>query len=168
MQKWSLQEVFRGLVIASTVCYLLVVFSPWLFWQGVSQETYAVLSWSGVGAFLPLPRGVYGLIVLLWVAVAVGMYQFSPQARLVFLVLTGFNLLLTLLGGMMTLMAFEAFLVTAATLMDGAILALAYLSPLKESFEDETGMAHPCAPPNDAAAAPPASSNVTDRPSSVS
>jgi uncharacterized membrane protein YvbJ len=31
---------FRIVVILSTVCYLLYLFGPWVFWRNLSDETY--------------------------------------------------------------------------------------------------------------------------------
>ena len=135
MQLGNLHKVFRSLVVVSTICCLLVAASRWLLWGVVSLKVYEVLNGSGVGAVLPLALGWMWLVMLLRVAVAIGMCRYNPRARFVCMALAVFDLVVLLLGGVLARTAFEAFLATAASLMNGAILALAYLSPLRRRFE---------------------------------
>jgi len=85
-------------------------------------------------AILPLPTFVIGLFLLLWVAAAIGLWQFNRHARLGFLLLTATSVALTALGGVAVQLPFEEVLEYAVALMDGAILAMAYFSPLKGRF----------------------------------
>lgn len=141
MKNIPLEKLFRGLAITSLVCYLLFVASPWLFDHALSQETYDGLGWRGYGAIIPLPEKVLWLVVLLWIGTTVGICQFHAPARLLFALLTAFGLITTALGGMVAMTALESLLAGIMTLLDGAILTLAYLSPLKEKFELKPDMA---------------------------
>lgn len=127
-------KVFRTLVLVSTVSYLLFLFGGWIFWRDISEETYSGLGWRGYGAILPIPYKIWWLISILWIATAIGMLTFSKQARVVYLALTLFGLVTALLGGMVAELAIENLFITLTYLTDGAVLALAYFSPLKERF----------------------------------
>lgn len=130
----GLVALFRTLVATTTFAFLLAAFSPLLNWAVVWPEISDVLRHDGSMAVLRLPSYVTGLLVLLWVAAAVGVWQFDRHARLAFLLLTAISVVLTGLGGISVQLPFEVMLEYAVALMDGAILAIAYLSPLKEKF----------------------------------
>jgi hypothetical protein len=92
------------------------------------------LEWDGYGAWLPLPGSISWLLFILNLAVAFGLWTFSKHARLVFTMLTGFYIILSLLGGVCVQTSLESFLCYFGNLADGAILVLAYTSPLREKF----------------------------------
>ena len=143
MDEPQLVKLFRTLAVISAISYLLFVFSPWLVGTQLTPETEDILSWSGYGAILPLPDKVFWLLVLIWTMTTIGLCQFQPHARWLFAALTGFSLVLTLLGGMSTLTAWQNFLGSITTLLDGAVLALAYFSPLKERFHGSANLPSP-------------------------
>lgn len=130
----SLVALFRSLVATSTFAFLAGTFGLWVHGDGVSPETSDLLRHDGSMAILPLPTFVVGLLVLLWVAAAIGLWQFNRHARLGFLLLTVTSVALTALGGVAVQLPFEEVLEYAVALMDGAILAMAYFSPLKGKF----------------------------------
>jgi hypothetical protein len=74
------------------------------------------------------------LSMLLFVALAIGLWNFSKSARLVFALLLAFLAVASLFEGLQTQTAFSGFLIYVSTLCDGAILVLAYASPLKNKF----------------------------------
>lgn len=100
----------------------------------VPQGLWDALAWHGYGALLPMPPVIGWLWVALWVAVAFGLYGFSKLVRRAFVVLTVVSLLFALLGGVQVHTAFGSFLLLSVNLADGAILVMAYTSPLKERF----------------------------------
>jgi hypothetical protein len=130
---------FRVLVVLSSLCYVLLLVGPWVFWSNLSREASDVLSWRGLDAILPLTAFPYYLLLMLWLAAAVGMYFFINAARALYAALAAFNLLVFLLGGMDTRLAVESFLIQFTTMADGAIIAIAYWSPLSKKFEVDAG-----------------------------
>lgn len=126
---------FRALVVASTASYLILFFHPWITDRFLSQAAADALAWEGYGALLPLPPSMNWLFMLLYSAVAMGLWNFSKSARLVFTLLSAFWLLDVLLAGIQVRTAFDSFLFLASSMADGAILASAYTSPVKERFE---------------------------------
>ena len=128
-------QLFRALVLVSTVAYVGWFFQLLLTGSLISQETWDALSWSGFGALLPLSPRLGWLLLLLSLAVTVGMWTFSKSARLVFAALSAFWLLTTFLGGVQVQTASGAVLLMVSHMADGAILVMAYTSPLKERFQ---------------------------------
>ncbi len=81
-----------------------------------------------------MPTFVYYLSAVLWVLAAVGLYFFISAALWLFTALVVFSIATTLLGGMQTALAAESFLIHLSNLADGATLALAYWTPLRDKF----------------------------------
>ena len=125
---------FRMLVVLSAICSVLLLIGPWVFWRDVSDETYDGLSWRGFGAVLPIAPTAYYITAALWLMAAVGVYFFVPAALWLYTALVVFGMATTLLGGMQTALAVESFLFYLLNLGDGAILALAYWTPLRDEF----------------------------------
>lgn len=137
----SFVKLFRILVATSTITFVLAAFSPRLNWGAVWPETSDLLRHDGSMAIMPLPTFVVALLMLLWVSVAVGLWQFNRHARLSFLLLTAMSVVLTALGGISVQLPFEVVLEYAVALMDGAIVAMAYFSPVAEKFALKGGNA---------------------------
>lgn len=127
-------RLFRALIILATSTYLIYWFQLLLGKGLISHDVWDALSWDGYEALLTIPDSVLWLLMLLWVAVTVGLYGFSKAARFVFLWLTLFSTVTALLGGVTVQTAFGTFLCLITNLADGAILAMAYSTPLKERF----------------------------------
>lgn len=128
-------RLFRALVLVSTGTFLIWFFHLLAGNRFISEATWDVLAWNGYGALLPLPARLAWLFLLLYVAVAAGLWMFSGPARLVFTALIAFTVITSLLGGLSVQTAFGSFLLWLTNLADGAILVLAYTPPLKERFE---------------------------------
>jgi ribosomal protein L40E len=131
---------FRVIVVVGLVSYLVTVFGPWVLWRDLSNDTYDALSWGGLDAVVMLPPIVQWLTVALWVAASVGVYFFIRAARVLYTGLVGFSILTILVGGLQPLLAVESFLNYLSCMSDGAILVLAYWSPLRKRFA--SGLEH--------------------------
>jgi hypothetical protein len=130
---------FRMLVAVSTICYMLTLIGPWIFWRNVSEQTHDVLSWSGFDAVLLIPPTIVYMTAAVWVLAAVGVYFFVPAALWLYTALVIYSIATTLLRGVTTGLAVESFLIYLSSLADGAILALAYWTPLRDKFKQPAG-----------------------------
>jgi len=128
-------RLFRALVIVSNGATVLGVFMPSIESRFLASDTVTLLGRSGEGALLTLPSGIAFLMVFLNLAVAVGLYHFSAAARTVFtLVLVAFTAL-GMFGGVTVYSPVFGSLAAVTTYSDGAILVLAYATPLKKRFQ---------------------------------
>lgn len=127
---------FRVVLLVGLASYLIYGVGAWVIWRSPSGDIADALGWSGFGAVLILPPVVYWATVALWIAATIGVYFFIPAARLLYTCLVGLTLFSSLIGGMHVSLPVEAFLLTIATLSDGAVLVLAYWSPLRKQFND--------------------------------
>jgi len=77
----------------------------------------------------------YWATAALWIAASIGVYFFISAARLLYTFLVAFSIFTTLVGGVQVHLAIEAFLIYLSSVSDGAVLVLAYWSPLRKRFE---------------------------------
>lgn len=103
-----------------------------------------LVSAGGYGAILPYDE--YSRFFMFYdvamyfgfVLSSIGMLFFYNSARMFFVLLMAISLILTLFSGMMVSIESVAFLGEILSLLDGAILALAYLTPLSEKFSSQS------------------------------
>lgn len=128
------EKRFQLIVVITTALFGLCFL--WNVWEHrfVGENTLTALSWIGSEAILELPYSVYWLNFFLQIAIAIGLYHFSANARLTFLWFTIFWTLCPLISGITVSTPFPAFMATLFTMGDGAILILAYGTPLRTRF----------------------------------
>lgn len=140
------KALFRTLIVASLFGYLagiLVVVFP----GPLSEDWETLLEWNGnsgiyetLDRFLEQKFGAVALIALLLaclsldIAVWFGLFFFWRWARLGNLLLTALFLLLTPWSGLVISLPLEAAIYDFTSLSRGAVIAMSYLSPIKELF----------------------------------
>ncbi len=129
-------KLFRSLVVVSSLSYFLFLGSWYLFTPYLSEDVLAVLTWTGYGAIIQLPPFVSWALVLFWLLIAIGMYFFNSTARLLYLVFTIFFILTTPLYGLFVSTAYDLVFLEITNFLDGAILAMAYLSSISAKFKN--------------------------------
>lgn len=131
----GLVRLYHRLVLASVVLGLLLAFLPWSRLP-LSYELQQAVQAAGLGAIVPLEAMhlLWWIQQPLWVAAGIGLYFFRSWARWLFTVLYGVSILSSLVGGAIVHLPWEAAMVTAVTLVDGALLALVFLPPLNAAF----------------------------------
>ena len=144
----TLKNRFR-LIVGLSLAFAVASAVPSFFLGGISEEWKIVLQWHGnEGVFEKLldnlpESGVAraGLLIVLIsfltyvVAVQVGMFLFWRFARVGYLLLTAGFVVLVSLDGLVVMTPFEAALCQLSLILDGAVLAIAYLQPISSYFE---------------------------------
>jgi hypothetical protein len=126
---------FRVILVVGLISYLLNIAGAWVFWRDLPVDTANAVAWAGFGAVLALPPVVYWATVALWIAATIGVYFFIPGARLLYAFLVGFTMFTALVGGVGVCLPAEAFLLYVSSMSDGAVLVLAFWSPLRKRFQ---------------------------------
>jgi hypothetical protein len=132
-------RLFQALVVISTVSYLLWFFFPYLV-LFLANDLYREISsrlgqYDGYAALLPMQHPLYYWAWFCsWLIASIGLFFFQSWARNFFLVLTVLALVLTPFGGFAVKGPLAIFFAELTTVLDGAILALAFLSPLSSAF----------------------------------
>lgn len=125
---------FRVVLVVGLISYLLNIAGAWVFWRNLPGDAADAIAWAGFGAVLAFPPIVSWATVALWIAATIGVYFFIPAARLLYAFLVGFAMFTTLVGGVHVSLPAEAFLIYVSSISDGAVLILAYWSPLRKRF----------------------------------
>jgi hypothetical protein len=131
----GLVRLFQSMVVASTAIGAFLWIWPYLPLP-ISEQTMAIRDADGVGALLPWASyWVLTALQPIWVVAGIGLYFFLWWGRLLLAAAYAAGVIAYVVGGMIIWLPWEAVLVTLATLLDGAILALAFLPPLSKYFE---------------------------------
>ena len=133
--------LFRSIVVTSVVLYLVSYFLPYESFES-NPAAVNLLKLDGYAALANPQSWLFGAgVLLLWLLAAVGLLHFDNWARYLYLALTVWALVAAGLYGIRVSSPVESVLGLAVDLLDGAILALAFLSPLKNSFVSSLGHA---------------------------
>ena len=128
------ENLFRTLVVVASGTYVLGLLVPFVEPRFLEFETVDLLNYDGYAALLTMPTGVVWLMNLVYLAASIGLYRFSASARTLFAIFTVAFGVMSLLNGVRVTSPLVCFLSVPGALADGAILLMAYATPLKEKF----------------------------------
>ena len=136
----GLIRLFQTMVIVSTVIGFFLFASPFLPLP-ISEQMAALRGYSGAGAIaFPITSFVVLLIAQpLWLLSAIGLCFLKWWARPLFVGTYALTIVGSLFGGIAVSLPWEASLATITTLIDGAVLVLAFVPPLSEYFTRDRG-----------------------------
>ena len=129
------KRVFRALVLCELLVWLLAVMS----WEPFARRVPEPL-WDQIDAVLPsaIPVNVftdsYPTFMLLWVAASIGLFAFWSPSRYLYVLLWGWSLFAAAFGPAELDYGLPSFLSTLDHLLSGAIIALAFSSPVRRAF----------------------------------
>ena len=136
-------SIFRRLIVTNIILYTALIILPYIDSAWLSEKELDVLSYAGHGAYYTFPSFILWGIFVVWVLSMLGLFYFYEPARQVFLwwlILTSF---ITIGSGLDTRTALQAFLANVSTLLDGAIITMAYLTSVQNYFKKEGRKEHP-------------------------
>jgi len=127
------KQILRTLIIGATACYLIWFFLPFL----ASDLEQKIGAYSGHGALLPVNHPAYPWIwMVIWLVAAVGVYLFQNWGRFLYLALTILGPVLAPFSGYVIQPALDTAFSNANLILDGAVLAVAFLSPVSKLFKN--------------------------------
>jgi hypothetical protein len=132
-------RLFQTLVVISTLSYVLWFFFPHIS-QWFANDLYRDVAsrlgqYDGLGALLPIHHPLYYVPwFTFWLIASIGLFFFQNWARYLFLFLYVLSLALAPFSGFSVKGPLESFFGEITAVLDGAILAMAYLSPLSAAF----------------------------------
>jgi hypothetical protein len=135
----GLIRLFQTMVITSTLIGLFLFASP-LLPLPISGQMAALRGYSGAGAIaFSITNFVFLIAQPLWLLSAIGLCFLKWWARPLFVGTYALTTVASLFGGIAVSLPWESSLATITTLIDGAVLALAFLPPLSEYFARDRG-----------------------------
>ena len=130
-----MNNIFRLLVISAMLFYVLWFCAPYLDSYIKDPNVQDLLLWHGYGAIIK-PTDIEAYVwLLVYGLLSIGLVYFKAWARTAFLVVTVLAVTLILASGMTIHTVYEQILLQIVTLLDGAIIAMAYFSKLKDEFK---------------------------------
>lgn len=133
----SMNSVFRVLIVLSAGLYLIWYFMPYYSEQLYSEDIIDVISWNGIGAILELPSWFHIVIGIAYLLTLFELLMYSNVARLLFLVFAIFFLSIAPFIGVSALTPIESMLASAMSILQGAILTMAYLTSVGAEFRPD-------------------------------
>lgn len=134
---------YRLLVIAALVCHGIVLFVlpqvPFLF----SEDSMQLMRYGGHGAYVAMSHPVIYALYLLPFPAFAGLYFFKNWGRSLLLAFLSLALFGSFFFGVSISGPPETFFGYAASLLDGAIIGLVFLSPLRERFSKPSNIDRP-------------------------
>ncbi len=125
-------RIFQVLVVAAGVCYIVWFFLPYVA-SGLDQR---IENYSGYGAMLPIQHPLYCYTwFVLFIVASLGLLFFQSWAKHLYLALALLVCVLAPFSGYIIQPGFDTMFANANLLLSGAVLAVAYLSPLADSFK---------------------------------
>lgn len=126
---------FRALVLASAVLYIVWYFLPSDALVGGDFAAANLLKLDGYGAIFTTNHWFFTVVLfVLWMIAYVELLRLRTWGRYLYLGLTVWALIAAALYGYRVSSPLEEVLGLVIDLLDGAILALVFLSPLREKF----------------------------------
>ena len=128
-------QIFRILIVISTLSYAVFVFLPYLDESFLTQQEIDVLTWSKYEALIIFPDWLSWFLIYIWLPLAIGMWFFNRLARTAYLCLSIFFLVFSAFSGLFVSTGLEIMLYQATAFLDGAIITMAYLTNLNDEFK---------------------------------
>jgi len=130
----GLVRLFQWMVAATTAIGLLLFIWPYL--RLPIPEDVLGMRFAQVGGWWPAATLVsYYVLQPIMVIAGIGLFFFMWWGRLLFVLAYVLGTIANLLGSMVIWFPIEVTLFTIVTLLDGAVLTLAFLPPLSRYFE---------------------------------
>lgn len=127
-------QAFRFSICGSLICFLISFVLPYADTALYSEATIDLLQENGYLSIVSLPPAISFIFLIVWVALARGMWVFHSRARTAYLGMMILTTLLTPFEGFRVESPIEALCLDIALMFDGAVMALAYFSPVKNEF----------------------------------
>ena len=142
--------IFRGLVLGAFAVLVAGVASGVMayFQPALPAEVDAYLKSQNVGTMAnvfseanwgtQVAVGIAFVVYLIaYLAALIGLLRFRGWARWLFIVVIGLSLVFTISGGTTLSTPIESLVYTAGNMVDGAILTLLFIEPIRARFRDE-------------------------------
>ncbi|ROS05083.1 hypothetical protein EDC56_0607 [Sinobacterium caligoides] len=126
------------------VGFSLCIYVFWFFWPYIGVNYYSssqldLMFLNGTGGVLPVDYYLDYLVLFFYVVSSLGLLFRKNWARLVFVSLLLADVILSPLSGAMVLLGVDKVIHTVLMLIDGCILALTFLSSVKDEFGKKGG-----------------------------
>ncbi len=129
-----MEKLFRLLVVSSIVILVVMWTIPYIDYMWLSEDELKLLDANGYGAYIPNGPLVYWGLFVVWLLLSIGLFFYSNMARIVFFVLIITTSMMEFFWGVRVFMSYEIMLNNTIAMLDGAIIAIMYLTSVRNKF----------------------------------
>lgn len=138
-----MKHLFQVLVVTAFVVRCALFWLPYLWHHLYSPYVTELLSLEPVGAIVRFDPGLSYLLLAGYLAGSIGLWRLENWGRVLFTSLTVLSVALVPFSGVVVGGPLDSTLVFVLDLLEGALIALAFVSPLSVEFEP-LHRAHEC------------------------
>ena len=131
----GMEKLFRTLVISTTLLYVFFWFLPYIDHYWLNEDELDLASWDAAGSIVPQSLIINLIWFSIWVTTGIGLYFYRPAARTIFLFLMPISTVYSAFCGFLVLPPISAAIIGLVNMLDGAVLAVAYLTGVGKRFE---------------------------------
>ncbi len=126
--------LFRLLIVVSTLIFLVSLALPYFDWRWLTEWQISMVHEAGYDAIVYVSMTIYAPLLIAFLVSSIGMFFFQAWARLLFALTSAVAVIFSVLGGMDIQPGYARALTDLNLLLDGAIIAIAYLTGLSARF----------------------------------
>lgn len=131
----SPNRLFRVLIVIALLLYVVLWLAPFAAHRWLEVFNVWLLDFDGYGALIAYSPVLYWCLFASWLLILTGLFFHVPTARPGFVILTVISVGLGFVWGVRVLTPYEAALGSLLAIIDGALIAMAYWSPVQAKFE---------------------------------
>lgn len=130
----SVNRVFRILVVAAFLLHAVLWLAPLVEHPWLESLDVWLLDFDGSGAVAPYNPILYWCLFSSWLLILTGLFFYVAAARSGLVLLTIISVALSIAWGIRVFTPCEAALSELLSVIDGALIAMAYCSPVRDEF----------------------------------
>lgn len=130
-----LDGFFNILVVISIILTFIAWGLPYVEPYYLSEEELSLLSYSGYGAFFPSSSIVYWTLLIFWIVMSIGLILRSRIIRTLYVTGIIITTLWTVFWGFSVTTPLESLIYNILSMIDGALITMAYLTSVSRSFD---------------------------------
>ena len=131
--------IFRMIIVISIIIFCLEWILPFFDYLWLEQADLDLLNWSGHKSMITISPLIYWSMFAIWIFLSVGLFFYYKLARTLFVTYMIVSFLLIPVFGYSVQTPLYIFLNSAVNMLDGALIAIAFLTDIDSKFEKPMG-----------------------------
>ena len=128
-------HTFRSFTVTAFLLHVILWLGPFTDHPWFEAFDVWLLDFDGYGASLPYNPILYWCLFASWLLILTGMFFYVSAARAGLIALTVISIVLNIVWGIRVLTPYETALSELLAVVDGALIVMAYWSPVRAEFE---------------------------------
>ena len=131
-----MNKIFRFLILISIALSLVYYSVPYIDSNWLSKEELDFVSYNGAFAKIQISSFIGHISFVFWLICSIGMFFYINAARNFFTALVLISLLITPFIGFVSMSPFDATILAALNIIDGALIAIAHFTSVNKNFKN--------------------------------